>query len=98
MKKKFAYMVVGPHYTPDKHKALFEDENIETYIFTVRDFEEAKKRALLCVEEGFGVIELCGGFGEERAIELIELTENKIGISYSVHFSEQNDIFNKFFR
>lgn len=97
MKKKFAYMIIGPHYEPPKHKAIFEDERIETYIFTVRDFEEAKERILLCVQEGFGVVELCGGFGAEKAKELIELSQNKIGISYAVHFTEQEHIFAKFF-
>ena len=51
----------------------------------------------MCVKEGFGVVELCGGFGVEKARELIELSENKIGISYAVHFSEQDDMFAKFF-
>lgn len=97
MKKKFAYMVIGNQYNPLEHKAVFKDPNIETYIFTVRDFQEAKERILLCVEEGFGVVELCGGFGEEKAIELIKLTDNKIGIAYAVNFPEQNEIFNKFF-
>ena len=35
MKKKFAYMIIGPHYEPIKHKAIFEDERIEDlYIYS----------------------------------------------------------------
>ena len=42
-------------------------------------------------------VEGCGAFGEEKARELITLTEGKLAIGFSVHFPEQDDLFNRFF-
>ena len=95
--KKFAYIIMGPGYDPDTQRALFETPGGLTAIFTVRNFAEAKTRLLKCRDEGFGVVELCGAFGEERARELIELTENKLGIGFVVHLATQNKLFDSFF-
>lgn len=88
---------MGPHYNPATQQALFETADGLTAFFTVRNFNEAKERVLQCRNESYGVVELCGAFGEERARELIELTENKLGIGFVVHLPEQNDIFTNFF-
>lgn len=95
--KKFAYIIMGAQYTPATQQACFETASCATYIFTVRNFNEARERALKCLNEGFGVIELCGAFGEARARELAELTENKVGIGFVINFPEQNELFHAFF-
>jgi hypothetical protein len=96
--KKFAFIIMGSHYQPEIHHAEFATKQSVTYIFTVRNFEEAKQRTLSCKEDGVGVIELCGAFGEEMARELIRLTEDTMGIGFSIHLSEQNQLFDEFFK
>lgn len=97
MKKQFAYMLMGPQYDPKEHQAHFETEESITHIFTVRNFDEAKEKALECLRMGVGVIECCGAFQQERAQELIELTGGKIGIGYVINEASQADIFRRFF-
>lgn len=96
MKKKFASILMGGGYRTE-HQAVFEVEGCDTYIYTVQDFEAAKELVKRLYAEGFGAIELCGAFGEEKARELIALTEGKLAIGFSVHFPEQDDLFNRFF-
>ncbi len=95
--KKFAFILMGSHYDPEKHTACFETENGFTYIFTVRSFEEATDKILSLQKEGFGAVELCGAFGEAYVKKAIELTNNTLAIGYVVHRSEQDDLFEKFF-
>ena len=95
--KKFAYIIMGTHYNPETQQAEFETAGGLTAFFTVRNFNEAKERVLKCRDEGYGVVELCGAFGEERARELIELTDNELGIGFVVHLPTQSDIFANFF-
>lgn len=96
MKKKFASILMGSGYKAG-HLAVFETEGCDTYIYTVRDFEAAKELVKRLCAEGFGAIELCGAFGEEKARELITLTEGKLAIGFSVHFPEQDELFDRFF-
>lgn len=97
MKKKFAYILMGNHYNPDEHKAVFETDNQITYIFTVKNLKEAIIKAKKLKEEKIGIIELCGAFGEEGANRIIEATDNEIGIGYVVNKEEQEPIFSSFF-
>lgn len=95
--KKFAFILMGPNYDPAIHTAEFNPGGSATFIYTVRNFEEAKARVLSCAADGFGVIELCGAFGEQKAREFIELTDGKVGIGFVEHLPEQDSIFDSFF-
>lgn len=96
-KSKYAFLLMGSEFTPEKQQAHFETEKRHTYIFTIQNFEQAKEKVLELQKEGFGALELCGAFGETRCRELIEMTENKIAIGYSVHLPFQDSLFNAFF-
>lgn len=95
--KKYAFILLGPNYDPNKHQAEFKLKNNITSIFTVRNYEEAKQKALFCADNGYGVIELCGAFGKEKANEIIDLTENKLGVGFVIHLSNQDSLFSNFF-
>lgn len=97
MKKKFAFILMGGHYTPEKHQAQFETEGEITYICTVRTFEEALEKGSALAEEGVGAMELCGAFGEEWAQKMIEITGGKVAVGYVVHKPEQDPLFARFF-
>lgn len=97
MKKKFAFLLMGEHYNPQEHTACFETQNQISYIFTVRNFEEACEKLSFLENEGVGAIELCGAFGEKNAQRMIELTNNKIAIGYVTHKPEQDSLFASFF-
>ena len=95
--KKFAFILMGAGYDPEKHQCCFEKENSETHIFTVRDFEEAKAKAVELYRSGYGAIELCGAFGKEKAELLAELTNFEVAIGYVVHEPAMDELFVQFF-
>lgn len=97
MKKKFAHILMSPAYNTEIHKAVFETEAKDTYIFTVNSFDEAKALVLKLNEEGFGVIELCGAFDEERTRTYKDLTDGKVGFGHVVNLPEQDAIVKEFF-
>lgn len=97
MKKKFAFLLMGPDFCPARHNDLFETETMVTRICTVRDFAEARAVAGQLQAEGFGAIELCGAFGSEKAAELAELTGNKVAIGYVTHDPALDALFAAFF-
>lgn len=97
MKKKFAFILMGEHYTPEEHQVCFETGKQLTYIYTVNCFEEAEKLVVRLAEEGFGAIELCGAFGPERTRKLDEMTGRRLAIGYVVHDPELDERFSLFF-
>ncbi len=97
MKKKFAFLLMGEHYDPKIHHAAFETARQTTYIYTVRNYDEAVKKVLELVAEGVGAIELCGAFGQEKAVEMAELTGNRIAIGYVTHHPDMDEAIAGFF-
>ncbi|WP_283610372.1 DUF6506 family protein [Faecalispora anaeroviscerum] len=97
MKKKFAFVLMGEHYTPEQHQVCFETEKQITCIFTVKNDQQARQKLAELEQEGFGAVELCGAFGEEKTKELIALTHGKIAIGYVTHLPEQDELFARFF-
>lgn len=95
--KKFAFILMGAGYDPEQDTAEFQKGESLTSIFTVRNMEEATRRAEKCAADGYGVIELCGAFGEEGARRIREATGNRIGVGYVVHDPAQDAIFTAFF-
>lgn len=98
MKKKYAFLLLGGDYIPDVHQAWFETENGVTYICTARNFDEAREKVQELADMGVGAIELCGAFGAGLAREYMEQTGGKIAIGYVVHDSDQDALFERFFR
>lgn len=95
--KKSAFVFMGPGYDPELHQAEFELGNRLTSVFTVNDFEGAKQRVAWCHRQGYGVVELCGAFGEEKAKQLVELTDGEVGIGYVVNSPGQQQMIMDFF-
>lgn len=95
MKKKSAYILLSASSNPDEHHYRFETDTRESQYITVRTYEEALERIKELFEEGVRAIELCGGFGEERAREIIEMTNNELVVGYAVYFPEQQELSQK---
>lgn len=63
--KRYAMILMNPLFLPEKHTALFQTGNIENHILTVRNEEEALRKTKELLDEGFGVLEVCGAFERE---------------------------------
>lgn len=97
MKKKFAFLLMGKCYNPEKHKAIFETDKQITYILTLNSWDMLDSLIDDLEKKGVGAIELCGAFGKERAEEIIKKTNSKIAVGYVVHNPELDLLFEKFF-
>ena len=95
--KKFAYILMGASLDTNNHIAEFDAGFTKICIHSVRSVEEAKEKVIGLWHEGFGVIELCGAFGRDLAIELMHLTNNEVAIGYVIHEPEQDELFAQFF-
>ncbi|QQK08479.1 DUF6506 family protein [Miniphocaeibacter halophilus] len=95
--KKSVTLIMGKIYNPETDRIEFGSKNFKTIVQTVRDFNEAKEYVLKFVEEGVEDFELCGAFGKEKARELIELTEHKVGISYVVTDEDMKPLVDEFY-
>ncbi len=94
--KKYCVMLMG-EFDPEKDRAFFTREDLQTQIYCARNFREAKQKVRELQEEGYGSVELCGAFSREMALELMEITGHKMAIAYMVHEPILDDAFDSFF-
>jgi len=61
---KAAFIFVASDADPNEHKKLFSTpEKLDLMVIGVKDYEQAAQKAKDLVDQGYGAIELCGGFG-----------------------------------
>lgn len=87
--KKYAMMLMNPLFQPQEDTAYFRTGNIENYILTVRNEEEALEKVEELVKEGIGVLEVCGAFGQEMAHKMRQVSQGKLCIGYVVYEPDQ---------
>lgn len=80
--KKWAMVIMNQGYDPERDTARLDLDQLDTYILTVRNPEEALALAKRLAEEGFGAIEVCGAFGGELAKEMYEATGRRVPVGY----------------
>lgn len=95
--KKFAFVIMDGNADPQRHRYSFETGGMTNYFRSVRNYDEALTTIRELQKDGVGVVELCGAFGREQALSLIEATGNTLGIGYVVHEPSQDDLFRDFF-
>ena len=67
---------------PEKENISFETDNEIWYIRGVRNEQEAIELAKTLYEQGVGIIEVCGAFGEELSRKMYEATNNQVPVCY----------------
>ena len=94
--KKYAMMLMNSQFTPEQHNAKFITGNIENYIVTVRNPQEALEKTRLLVEQGFGVLEVCGAFEPKLVERMQKISEGKMCIGHIVYPKEQLETLEQF--
>ena len=92
---KFAFMIMGEGFQPDHDSASIHGGVAQ--MIGVSSVEEACGEAVRLKREGIGCIELCGAFGPEGAMRVIDAVQNSIPVGYAAHLPIQDDIFRKVF-
>ncbi|MFR4142953.1 MAG: DUF6506 family protein [[Clostridium] leptum] len=80
MSKKYAFLLMGKDFNPQRDHACFSAGGVDSYIITVRSPEEAVKKARELADEGFGALEVCGAFGENLAREMYQAADRRLTV------------------
>lgn len=101
MFNSFAYIFLMPGFAPDRNTTSMENDGyrFKTVGIDINHKEEVIKVAKQLAEEGYQMIELCGGFGPEWIHRVTVELENKVpvgGVFYGPQFRQQlADLFKK---
>ena len=95
MSKKYAFLLMGKDFNPQRDHACFSAGGVDSYIITVRSPEEAVKKARELADEGFGALEVCGAFGENLAREMYQAADRRLTVSYVVCPKDQEESMKK---
>lgn len=87
--KKYAFLLMNPTF--HNQDIQIDVEGIEHHIVTVRNEQEALEKTKVLVEEGIGVIEVCGAFGEELAKQMWQACDRRIPIGYVTYPADQEE-------
>jgi len=87
--QRYAFLVKGPSYRPQQHRAELPSPQFHTVIIGVSSLQEAIEQALTLAEEGIQLIELCGGFRSAEAQAIREAVAGRIPIGLVSYSAEE---------
>ncbi len=85
----YGFIVLAPGYHPDQHFHVMKSDIFETRVIGVSSIEQAKQAARTLAKDGVQVVELCGGFGEEAANDMIASLDLNIPMGYVMFNAEE---------
>lgn len=94
--KKYAFILMG-NYNTDKDKVKFGSKDMITYIYTVKNFEQAKELVKTLKNEKIGAVETCGAFSKENIEQLSEILGEQAGIARVIATPEERELLSNFF-
>lgn len=89
--KSYAFIVKAPGYNSSIHRSVLEGPEFRTEVVCVSSVAEAVQVARELTSNGVEVIELCGGFGESGAMEVIDQLGSEVPVGYVVFSKEEGD-------
>ena len=100
MKPSFVFMFIAPETDTKIHRSMIETPVIKLATVGVKSYKEAAKVAKELVAQGVGIIELCGGFGNEGIAIVSKAVKGKAivgAVKFDLHpglgFKSGDDLF-----
>lgn len=87
----YGFIILAPDYNPTKQHAILENEYFRTEVVGVNSVEEAVEVSRELISQGVQLIELCGGFGEEKANKVIDSLKSDIPIGFVGFSVKENE-------
>lgn len=87
----WAFIYISKGCDPEKHTSVIESPGCRTLIYGVDSIDAGHKLAKKIVDEGVKLIELCGGFGEKGAKEMIDKINGRVPVSYVTYFPGESE-------
>lgn len=88
--EKYGFIVLAPGYNPSQHNAMLESDEFRTEIICVQSIQQAITAAHKLISKKVQLIELCGGFGEESAKQIIDELQTDVPIGYVAFSKSEN--------
>ncbi|MEP3245690.1 MAG: DUF6506 family protein [Sneathiella sp.] len=89
--KNYGFIVLAPDYNAQEQHAVLENDFFRTEVVGVNSVEEAVDASRKLISSGVQLIELCGGFGEEKANEVIASLEAETPVGFVGFSVKENE-------
>lgn len=90
---KYAFIMNSGHFTPEDYSVLYEDGGSQYYFAAVHSMDMTLELARRLAAEGYGMIDLCGDFDEEKAEEVAIASGGTIKVNYAKYTKEELERF-----
>ena len=80
MPLKAAFIFLAPHADSSRDRSVIKTEDVELYVVGCENYKKACEAAKDILKENISAIELCGGFGNLGAAEIVKAIDNKIPV------------------
>lgn len=87
----YGFIILAPEYSSHKQHAVLENEHFRSEIVGVNSVEEAIDVSEDLISQGVQLIELCGGFGEEKANQVIDALQSETPIGFVGFSVKENE-------
>ena len=97
---KAAFIFVAGGADSQKDRAVTKTPTVELTAIGVKDYADAVSVAKELYKEGYGAIELCGGFGHKGTAMIVDAVEGKIpvgAVRFDIHPGLENQSGDKLF-
>lgn len=91
---KYAFIMNSRTLNPENYSVVYENEGNLYYFTAVHGMKMARELAKKLADEGYGLINLCGNFNEEKTEEIRKASEGKPRVCYAKYTEEEQAKFN----
>ncbi len=80
--KNYGYIILGNDYDAKQHHAKISSPNFNSTVICTETVSQAIDIAQQMVNDGIEVIELCGGFGQSGAFQIVNAINCKVPVGF----------------
>lgn len=86
---KYAFIMNSRTLNPESYSVRYEDGENQYYFTAVHGMKMTREVARKLSDEGYGLIDLCGNYNEEKADEIRKVSEGKVIVNYAKYTEEE---------
>ena len=86
---KYAFIMNSAGLDPESYSVTYENGGNQYYFTAVHGMKMTRELAAKLAADGFDLIDLCGDFDEEKALEVEKCTAGKIKAHYAKYSEEE---------
>lgn len=83
---EWAFIFKASGLNPDEHKSIIHSPDLKSVLVGVDSVQTGCEVAKELVDNGCKLVELCGGFGEAGAKEVVKAVSDRVPVAYCIYF------------